>query len=138
MSKTSPLSKELYQLIVKMGIEGFDNLLKTYNSLDTNPIIQVVNMYKNLLENNNQLTFSEPSPKEIKCKIYSAISSDSFYNFVERNFEKVNLIDITSDYIVSNYSNLFINDNNGANTVTAPLVITASPPSALIGTPPCE
>lgn len=53
ISKKSPLSKELYQLIIKMSIDGFDNLLKTYNSLDNNPIIQVVNMYKNLLENND-------------------------------------------------------------------------------------
>jgi hypothetical protein len=49
-SKLSPLTLELYQLIIKMAINGFDNLLKTYNSCESNTIGQVINIYRNLLQ----------------------------------------------------------------------------------------
>jgi hypothetical protein len=52
-NKKSPLSTELYQLITKMAKEGFDNLFKTYSSSDSNTVIHVIQMYKNLLEYNN-------------------------------------------------------------------------------------
>ncbi len=52
-SKKSPIGLELYQLIVKMSIKGLNNLIKTYNSTDNITIIQVINMYKTLLENND-------------------------------------------------------------------------------------
>ena len=51
--KKSPISLELYQLLIKMSIKGLDNLVKTYNSTENNTIIQVIYMYKNLLENND-------------------------------------------------------------------------------------
>jgi hypothetical protein len=52
-NKKSPLSVDLYQLITKMAKEGFDNLFKTYSSSDSNTVIHVIQMYKNLLEYNN-------------------------------------------------------------------------------------
>ena len=52
-NKKSPLSADLYQLITKMAKEGFDNLFKTYSSSDSNTVIHVIQMYKNLLEYNN-------------------------------------------------------------------------------------
>jgi len=52
-NKNSPLSIELYQLITTMGIEGLGNLFKTYSSSDANTVIHVIQMYKNLLEYNN-------------------------------------------------------------------------------------
>jgi len=52
-NKKSPLSVELYQLITKMAKEGFDNLFKTYSSSDSNTVIHVIQMYKNLLEYTN-------------------------------------------------------------------------------------
>ncbi len=51
----SPLSKELYQLIVTMSIQGLDNLIKTYNNAESNNIIQVIYMYKSLLESDGKL-----------------------------------------------------------------------------------
>jgi hypothetical protein len=36
-----------------MSIEGLNNLFKTYSSSDSNTVIQVIQMYKNLLEFNN-------------------------------------------------------------------------------------
>lgn len=53
VNKKSPLSADLYQLITTMAKEGFDNLFKTYSSSDSNTVIHVIQMYKNLLEYNN-------------------------------------------------------------------------------------
>jgi hypothetical protein len=44
---------ELYQLIITMSIEGLNNLFKTYTASDSNTVIHVIQMYKNLLEYNN-------------------------------------------------------------------------------------
>ena len=52
-NKKSPLSVELYQLITVMAIEGLNQLFKTYSSSDANTVIHVIQMYKNLLEYNN-------------------------------------------------------------------------------------
>ena len=49
-NRNSPISAELYQLIIKMSMSGLDNILKTYNTSDNNTIMQVIYMYKNLLE----------------------------------------------------------------------------------------
>lgn len=53
VNKKSPLHADLYQLITKMAKEGFDNLFKTYSSSDSNTVIHVIQMYKNLLEFHN-------------------------------------------------------------------------------------
>ena len=53
VNKKSPVSKELYQLITSMAAEGLTNLFKTYSSSDSNTVIHVIQMYKNLLESNN-------------------------------------------------------------------------------------
>ena len=45
----SRISSELYALIVKLSLKGFNNLLITYSSTDNNAITQVIHMYKNLL-----------------------------------------------------------------------------------------
>ena len=52
-SKKSPLTVELYQLITTMAMEGLNHLFKTYSSSDANTVIHVIQMYKNLLEYNN-------------------------------------------------------------------------------------
>ena len=53
VSKKSPLTPELYQLITAMGVDGLNNLFKTYSSSDSNTVIHVIQMYKNLLESTN-------------------------------------------------------------------------------------
>jgi hypothetical protein len=50
-NKKSPLS--LYQLISTMGMDGLTVLFKTYSSCQSASVIQVIQMYKNLLEFNN-------------------------------------------------------------------------------------
>jgi hypothetical protein len=52
-NKKSPLSMELYQLISTMGMDGLTILFKTYSSCQSTSVIQVIQMYKNLLEFNN-------------------------------------------------------------------------------------
>jgi hypothetical protein len=46
----SPLTPELYELIINMSIDGLNNLVKTYSSSESTTVIQVINMYKNMLE----------------------------------------------------------------------------------------
>lgn len=53
MNEKSPMSAELYQLVTGMAMEGLDHLFKTYSSSDSNTVIHVIQMYKNLLEYNN-------------------------------------------------------------------------------------
>lgn len=53
MNEKSPVSPELYQLITGMAMEGLNQLFKTYSSSDSNTVIHVIQMYKNLLEYNN-------------------------------------------------------------------------------------
>jgi len=50
----SPISIELYQLIIRMAIKGLDSLLKTYNTSDVTTVIQIVGMYKNILQTTDQ------------------------------------------------------------------------------------
>ncbi len=59
INKKSPVNNELYQLITKMGMEGLNNLFKTYSTSDSNTVIHVIQMYKNLLEFNNDKILSE-------------------------------------------------------------------------------
>jgi len=53
MNEKSPVSPELYQLVTSMAMEGLNQLFKTYSSSDSNTVIHVIQMYKNLLEYNN-------------------------------------------------------------------------------------
>jgi hypothetical protein len=70
INKDSPVSQELYDLITLMGIEGLNNLFKTYSSADSNTVIQVIQMYKSLLEqNNDKILGDEYMADENKNKI---------------------------------------------------------------------
>lgn len=62
-SSKSPLFKKLYDLIIKMAIKGLENLIKTYANTDNNNIIQVIYMYKSLLESNDKITYLK-SPED--------------------------------------------------------------------------
>lgn len=53
-NKKSPMTSELYELVTKMAKEGLDQLFRTYSSSDSNTVIHVIQMYKNLLEYNNE------------------------------------------------------------------------------------
>lgn len=49
----SPITQDLYQLIITMALNGLDNLIKTYQSNDSTAIIQVISMYKAILASND-------------------------------------------------------------------------------------
>jgi len=53
LNANSIMPIQLYQLIIAMSIEGLSNLFKTYTTSDSNTVIHVIQMYKNLLEYNN-------------------------------------------------------------------------------------
>lgn len=58
-NKKSPISLELYQLISAMSVEGLSILFKTYSNSESNTVIHVIQMYKNLLEFNNDKIMTE-------------------------------------------------------------------------------
>jgi hypothetical protein len=54
INKKSLINNDLYNLIIKMAIEGLNNLLKTYSTIvDNNSIIQLLYMYIDLLNSKN-------------------------------------------------------------------------------------
>jgi len=53
VNKKSPMTAELYQLVTEMAMEGLNQLFRTYSSSDSNTVIHVIQMYKNLLEYNH-------------------------------------------------------------------------------------
>jgi hypothetical protein len=58
-NKDSPMSPELYQLVTEMAVQGLDQLFRTYSSSDSNTVIHVIQMYKNLLEYNNDKVMAD-------------------------------------------------------------------------------
>lgn len=65
------ISNELYNLICSMSLIGLDNLVKTYNNTDNNSIIQVLHLYKNLLE--------EPNSKELDKHSNEKVNIDEVF-----------------------------------------------------------
>ena len=59
LNNTSLMSMELYQLIITMSIEGLNNLFKTYTASDSNTVIHVIQMYKNLLDYDNERVMAD-------------------------------------------------------------------------------
>jgi hypothetical protein len=92
ISRSSPLSIELYNLIIKFSIKGLDNLLQTYNTNDNNNIVQVISMYKNILQATN----------------YSDI--DQFFSDKGINLDEIfeNITTIYSTEILSIFHNILL------------------------------
>jgi hypothetical protein len=65
------ISSELYDLICSMSLIGLDNLVKTYNNTDNNSIIQVLHLYKNLLE--------VPNSKELDKHLNDKVNIDEVF-----------------------------------------------------------
>jgi hypothetical protein len=101
------ISVELYKLIVNMAIKGLDNLLKTYGTSENNTIIQVIYMYKNILQTNDNVDvdkiFSENGEKSINMdeifinitKLYDNTFIDMIYNIlllINKEIDENNII----------------------------------------------
>jgi hypothetical protein len=54
-SSKTPINLELYQLIVTMSSKGLMNLIETYQKTESTSIIQVIQMYHDILVNNNNI-----------------------------------------------------------------------------------
>jgi hypothetical protein len=119
--RESILSIELYRLIIKMSISGLDNLLKTYGSTDNNTIIQVIYMYKNLLQTNDNIDvdkiFSENGEKSINMdeifvniiKLYDTNLLNLVYNtliIVNKEVDENNIVNFIDGF------NLLMSKNN--------------------------
>jgi hypothetical protein len=65
----SPISPKLYKLISDMSMEGINTLFKTYSTCDSNTVIHVLQMYRNLLEFNNNKILMDDNVIDEKHKI---------------------------------------------------------------------
>ncbi len=57
------ITKELYERIIQMAQTGLDKLIQTYTGTDNNSIVQVIHMYKNILQNQNIKDFDNSNEK---------------------------------------------------------------------------
>jgi hypothetical protein len=112
LNKKSILNEKFYDIIINMSLKGLDNLLKTYNSSDNNAIIQVIHMYKNLLENPDVTEDKNHNEKinidEVFGKIIQVYDSD-LLRLIESSLiiiEKEENINYVSNYIAGLNSNM--------------------------------
>ena len=116
-NRKSPLSVGLYQLITSMAIEGLQNLFKTYSATDANTVIHVLQMYKNLLEyNNDKILVDEYMVDMEKGKIkidevFEHIISIYDTNILQVTYHVLQLIRSESDITLQS------NNINGLNMV---------------------
>jgi hypothetical protein len=107
-NKKSPVTAELYQLITSMSIEGLNNLFKTYSSSDSNTVIHVIQMYKNLLEYNNDKILTDEYMVDVEknkinidevfeniISIYDPVILSVIYNILELIKKEENLVNQT-------------------------------------------
>ena len=118
-NNTSPISNELYQLLISMTINGLDNLIKTYQSTDATAIIQVISMYKVILSSDNQFDVDKQilSPDSINIdeifinitKLYNNNLINIIHNtlLIIKNEEKLEYINNYIDGL-----NLIMDKNN--------------------------
>jgi hypothetical protein len=113
VSSKSPLSKELYELIIKMSIDGLNNLLKTYSSSDCNAVTQVITLYKHMLETNESIddknmsdTINMDEVFENVIKLYEKniiivmYSTLQLINDEENNMDNSNYIDGINNILI--------------------------------------
>lgn len=104
-----------------MAIKGLDNLLKTYGSSENNTIIQVIYMYKNLLQTNDNIDidkmFSENGEKSINMdeifinitKLYEPTLLNMIYNvllLINKEIDETNIVNFIDGL------NLLMSKNN--------------------------
>jgi len=118
LNSKSPLNLNLYQLILKMSLQGLDNLIITYNTSDNSTIIQVIQMYRAIIEyGDNFIDVSNPtSLLTYNCnttKISSPVLSPK-PNSIDNIFE--NIIELYDEnLIICIYNILLIIQNEKDN-----------------------
>ena len=115
-SSVSPISESLYQLLIKMAIDGFDNLIKTYQTSNSTSIIQAITMYKSLLMSNETYDVIMNDDKIDIDEIFINITKQydkNLINVIHNIFILINNEEITDN--VYNYIdglNLIMDKNN--------------------------
>lgn len=51
----SPISADLYRLLVTMTIRGLDNLVVTYEKCESMALVQIIRLYQSILQNENEI-----------------------------------------------------------------------------------
>jgi hypothetical protein len=74
-NKKKYISEELYNQIITMSIKGLINLMKTYESTDNISVIQVINMYIELLSNKVNISQSLIDDKQDIDDIFEKITN---------------------------------------------------------------
>ncbi len=102
------ISKELYELIIQMAQLGLDKLIQTYTGTDNNSIVQVIHMYKNILQNQNIKDFDNSNEKINIDEVFEKIVTIYDNKILLIMFNLLNLINHEEfpDYI-SSYTNGF-------------------------------
>lgn len=110
INSNSPINITLYQLILKMSLLGFDNLIKTYNTANNANIIQVIQMYRSILEfGDNFLDINNPSTLITYNLNTNKVSSPVLSpkpNSIDTIFE--NIIEIYDDHLIISIYNILL------------------------------
>ena len=102
----SPINIDQYQLLLKMALKGFDNLIKTYSSSDNSNIIQVILMYRAILEFGDN--FSDNNNSSSPTLSYKPSPIDTIF---------INIIELYNNVLINSiYNILLIIDNEKENT----------------------
>jgi len=54
-AQVSPISVELYKLLIVMTIKGLDNLIITYEKCESMSLVQIIRLYQSILQNDNEI-----------------------------------------------------------------------------------
>ena len=117
-NKNQIISKELYDLIIKMAQSGLDKLIQTYSGTDNNSIVQVLHMYKNILDNQNIKELDKTPNEKINIdEVFEKIVEiyDKKILSIMENILKLMESEENAEYI-SSYTNGFnqiMNKTNG-------------------------
>ena len=81
INKKSPISNDLYNLIIKMAINGLKNLIKTYQNSNNITVNQVINMYIELLSLSSEIKIDNKQLSEMPDDVN-----------IDEIFEKITLL----------------------------------------------
>lgn len=115
----SPININLYQLILKMSLQGLDNLIITYNTSQNSTIIQVIQMYRAIIEygenfidlsnNTTLLTYNNTASPVMSPKPHSI--DNIFENIIEIYDENLIICIYNILLIIQNEKdNIYINN----------------------------
>jgi hypothetical protein len=105
-NKKNYISAELYNQIITMSIKGLINLMKTYETTDNISVIQVINMYIELLSNKVNISQSLIDDKQDIDDIFEKITNIYKPNLLNIVYNTLLLIEEDKDNInIINYIN---------------------------------